>query len=196
MSIFHLRITRGPSTTAFHKRKKSLKENVAEKAIPPTVQITEPKSILSHESKSNLESTKVEEGQKQRVEFKKNLEEEKKADIDEKKPIDLKPILTIKVDEPPISVFNCDPTPETKSDVAGSVGMLMMSKRKTKNWLNVPVKPKQTPTLFPEQKEEEEEMEEEVSDSPYTIKGAKVNLLGKYFFASLILFTKRFFYCI
>ena len=71
-----------------------------------------------------------------------NLEEEKKADIDEKKPIDLKPILTIKVDEPPISVFNCDPTPEPKSDVAGSVGMLIMSKRKTKNWLNVPVKPK------------------------------------------------------
>ena len=177
MSIFYLRITRGPSTTAFHKRKKSLKEKVAEKVIPPTVQIIEPKSILS----SNLESTKGEEGQKKRVEFKKNLEEEKKADIEEKKPIDLKPILTIKVDEPTISVFNCDPTPEPKADVAGSVGMLMMSKRKTKNWLNVPVKPKQSPTLFPEQKEEEEEMVEEVSDSPYTIKGAKVNLLGKFF---------------
>ena len=145
----------------------------------PSVVVIEPKGILSHESKSNPDSTKGEEVQKKRVEFKKNLEEEKRPDIEEKKPIDLKPILTIKVDEPPISVFDCDPSPEPKSDVAGSVGMLMMSKRKAKNWLNVPVKPKQSPTLFPEQKEEEEEMVEEISDSPYTIKGAKVNLLGK-----------------
>lgn len=195
-----LRITRGPSTTAFHKRKKTLKEKVVQNTpAPPAVPVViEPKGILSHshESRTNLESTKGEEVQKKRVEWKKNLEEEKKADIDEKKPVDLKPIekkpvdlkpiletrkpiLTIKVDEPPISVFDCDPSPEPKSDVAGNVGVLMMSKRKAKNWLHVPVKPKQSPTLFPEEKEEEEEMVEEVSDSPYTLKGAKINLLGK-----------------
>ena len=195
-----LRITRGPSTTAFHKRKKTLKEKVIQSTLPPpapAVTVIEPKSILSHghDSKSNLESSKGEEVQKKRVEFKKNLEEERKADIDdkkpvdlkpiEKKPVDLKPILTIKVDEPPMSVFDCDPSPEPKSSV-GDVGVLMMSKRKAKNWLHVPVKPKQSPTLFPEEKEEEEEMVEEVSDSPYTIKGAKVNLLGMTSFCCFI----------
>ena len=207
-----MRITRGPSTTAFHKRKKTLKEKVIQSTLPPpAVTVIEPKSILSHghDSKSNLESTKGEEVQKKRVEFKKNLEEERKADIDEKKPIDLKPIekkpidlkpiekkpvdlkptLTIKVDEPSISVFDCDPSPEPKSSV-GDVGVLMMSKRKAKNWLSVPVKPKQSPTLIPEEKEEEEEMVEEVSDSPYTIKGAKVNLLGNI----LLLISYQFIY--
>ena len=201
-----MRITRGPSTTAFHKRKKTLKEKVIQSTLPPpAVTVIEPKSILSHghDSKSNLESTKGEEVQKKRVEFKKNLEEERKADIDEKKPIDLKPIekkpvdlkptLTIKVDEPSISVFDCDPSPEPKSSV-GDVGVLMLSKRKAKNWLSVPVKPKQSPTLIPEEKEEEEEMVEEVSDSPYTIKGAKVNLLGNILMliSYLFLYLSRF----
>ena len=201
-----MRITRGPSTTAFHKRKKTLKEKVIQSTLPPpAVTVIEPKSILSHghDSKSNLESTKGEEVQKKRVEFKKNLEEERKADIDEKKPIDLKPIekkpvdlkptLTIKVVEPTISVFDCDPSPEPKSSV-GDVGVLMLSKRKAKNWLSVPVKPKQSPTLIPEEKEEEEEMVEEVSDSPYTIKGAKVNLLGNILMliSYLFLYLSRF----
>ena len=123
---------------------------------------------------------KVEEVQKKRVEFKKNLEEEKKADDrkrDERKTVELKPIL-IKVDEP--QIFDCNPsahTAQTKPDIAG-IGVLMMSKRKNKNWLHVPVKQKQKTPLFPDQKEEEEEEVEEISENPYTIKGAKVNLLG------------------
>ena len=107
------------------------------------------------------------------MEFKKNLEGDKKSE--DRKPIALsalKPILTIKVDETPDDDYS--------GKAASAVGMMMMSKKKTKNWLNVPVRQKPKPPLFPGNKEEEvvEEVEE-ISEDPVVLKGARVNLLGK-----------------
>ena len=76
------------------------------------------------------------------------------------------------------------------------MGVVLLSKKKTKNWLHVPARPKTPKTpLFPEketevvpvvpvvsvvQAREEEEIPD--SDDPVVIKGGKVNLLGKYNF--------------
>ena len=120
-----------------------------------------------------MEEKKVDESQKKKVEFKKNLEEDKKSE--DRKPIALsalKPILTIKVDETPDDDYS--------GKAASAVGMMMMSKKKTKNWLNVPVRQKPKPPLFPGNKEEEAVEEvEEISEDPVVLKGARVNLLGK-----------------
>ena len=78
------------------------------------------------------EENEVNESKKKKVEFKKNLEGDKKSE--DRKPIALsalKPILTIKVDE--------TPNDDYYGKAASAVGMIMMSKKKTRNWLNVPV---------------------------------------------------------
>ena len=111
------------------------------------------------------EEKKVDESKKRKVEFK----------SEDRKPIALyalKPILTIKVDETPDDDYS--------GKAASAVGMMMMSKKKTKNWLNVPVRQKPKPPLFPGNKEEEAVEEvEEISEDPVVLKGARVNLLGK-----------------
>ena len=49
---------------------------------------------------------------------------------------------------------------------------MILSKKKSKEWLNVPVKPKPKPPLFPVKKENENEIEvEEISEDPVVIKG-------------------------
>ena len=76
----------------------------------------------------------------------------------------------------------------------GAMGVVLMSKKKTKNWLHVPARAKSKTPLFPEKEtevvavpvvavapavqcKEEEEIAE--TDEPVVIRGARVNLLGK-----------------
>lgn len=113
--------------------------------------------------------------QQKRVEFKAKLEEPKKPD--EKKPVELKPILTIKIDAPQSTERRTEEQHSTSSAKA-ALGVVMMSKKKSKDWLHVPVRQKPKAPLFPEKKEEEIIEEEEISDDPVVIKGARVNLLG------------------
>ena len=66
------------------------------------------------------------------------------------------------------------------------MGVVLLSKKKTKDWLNVPVRAKPRTPLFPEKEtvyepvpvQIEETEEEEMPDDPVVIRGAKVNLLG------------------
>ena len=83
----------------------------------------------------------------------------------------------------------------------GAMGVVLMSKKKTKNWLHVPARAKSKNPLFPEketevvavpvvpvvpvvpavpavQSKEEEEIPE--TDDPVVIRGSRVNLLGKF----------------
>ena len=91
--------------------------------------------------------------------------------------MELKPILTIKIDAPQASERKSDEQHSTSSAKA-ALGVVMMSKKKSKDWLHVPVRQKPKAPLFPEKKEEEIIEEEEISDDPVVIKGARVNLLG------------------
>ena len=66
------------------------------------------------------------------------------------------------------------------------MGVVLLSKKKTKDWLNVPVRAKPRTPLSPEKEtvyepvpvQIEETEEEEMPDDPVVIRGAKVNLLG------------------
>ena len=73
------------------------------------------------------------------------------------------------------------------------MGVVLLSKKKTKNWLHVPARAKSKTPLFPEKEAEvvpvvavvpvvqsREEEETPDPDDPVVIRGAKVNLLGKY----------------
>ena len=115
------------------------------------------------------------------------------------KPIEKKPILNIKIDAP----RNAERR-EEKEELAispiGAMGVVLLSKKKTKNWLHVPARAKTPKTpLFPEKEPEvapvvpvlpvvpvvpvvqgKEEEETPDSDDPVVIRGARVNLLGKY----------------
>ena len=86
----------------------------------------------------------------------------------------MKPKPIIKIDAPQ----NYERREETSSSSRLSVGVVMMSKKKSKEWLHVPVKPKPKPAIFQEKREEEVIEVEEISEDPVVIKGAKVNLLG------------------
>ena len=111
------------------------------------------------------------------------------------KPIEKKPILNIKIDAP----RNAERR-EEKEELAispiGAMGVVLLSKKKTKNWLHVPARAKTPKTpLFPEKETEvvpvvpvvpvvqgKEEEEIPDSDDPVVLRGARVNLLGKYNF--------------
>lgn len=130
-----------------------------------------------HKKRLNVlqQQKRVELQQQKRVEFKAKLEEPKKTE--EKKPVELKPILTIKIDAPQVPEKKSEEHHSTSSAKA-ALGVVMMSKKKSKDWLHVPVRQKPKAPLFPEKIEEEIVEEEEISDDPVVIKGAKVNLLG------------------
>ena len=119
--------------------------------------------------------------QPKKIDFKAKLEDSKKAEgkkAEEKKPVEVKPTLTIKIDSPQSNEKKSDDVNDSGSSRSGmGMGVLMMSKRKSKDWLRVPVKTKPKAPLFPEKQEEIIE-EEEISDDPVVIKGARVNLLG------------------
>lgn len=113
------------------------------------------------------------------------------------KPIEKKPVLNIKIDTPKNSERREEKDEDGfgKSSI-GAMGVVLLSKKKTKNWLHVPARAKSKTPLFPEKETEvvpvvpalpvlpvvQNREEEEVADSddPVVIRGAKVNLLGKY----------------
>ena len=96
-------------------------------------------------------------------------------------------MLSIKIETPKSSERKEDKEEGKTSLGMGAMGVVLLSKKKTKDWLNVPVKAKKTP-LFPVKEPEfvpvsvpvEEVEEEEILEDPVIIRGAKVNLLGKY----------------
>ena len=142
---FSIRITSGPHTTAFHKKK------------------------LFHDI------------QKKKVDFKKVIEEKKPVE----KPTEKKSILNIKIENQK-SLEKREEKEESKKSM-GALGVVILSKKKTKDWLNVPVRAKQKTPLFPEKEAEIEQQvmvveteEEEIPEDPVVIRGAKVNLLGKF----------------
>ena len=117
-NFYIIRITSGPHTTAFHKKKLF-----------------------------NDINTK-------KVEFKKVIEEKKVIE----KPIEKKPVLNIKIDGPK----NTDRREEIEEDSCGklarssmgAMGVVLLSKKKTKNWLHVPARAKSKTPLFPEKETE------------------------------------------
>ena len=116
LNYWHPRITSGPHTTAFHKKK--LFNDIHTK----------------------------------KVEFKKVIEEKKVIE----KPIEKKPILNIKIDAPKErredkEDENCGKL--AKSSI-GAMGVVLLSKKKTKNWLHVPARAKSKTPLFPEKEAE------------------------------------------
>ena len=140
-----IRITSGPHTTAFHKKK--LFNDI----------------------------------QKKKVEFKKVIEEKKIIE----KPNEKKSILSIKI-EAPKNVEKREEKEESRRSMGG-MGVVLLSKKKTKDWLNVPVRAKPKAPLFPEKEAEHEQPvpvveteEEEIPEDPVVIRGARVNLLGKF----------------
>ena len=74
------------------------------------------------------------------------------------KPIEKKPVLNIKIDAPK----NHDRREEREDEnlgklsrsSMGAMGVVLMSKKKTKNWLHVPARAKSKTPLFPEKQDE------------------------------------------
>lgn len=109
--------------------------------------------------------------------------------IEEKKPVEKptekKSFLSIKI-ETQKSLEKREEKEESKKSI-GAMGVVILSKKKTKDWLNVPVRAKPKTPLFPEKEAEIEQQvtvveteEEEIPEDPVVIRGAKVNLLGKF----------------